>query len=132
MQSNADKNFYKWQHRAEEDIRAMEEMLHKSGLPNPVCFHAQQAAEKYLKGFLVFHGVRFAKIHNLVLLLDKCMEIDSKFSQLKEDIVFLDTFYVETRYPGDFPEFSMKESEDAYVAAIRVKNFVLSKIKINS
>jgi HEPN domain-containing protein len=129
MQDNAAKNFHRWQEKAEDDIRAMEAMLKKVGLPNPVCFHAQQTAEKYLKGFLVFHGVRFAKIHNLTLLLDKCIEINPNFESLKADIVFLDTFYVETRYPGDFPEFSMKESEDAYAAAIRVKDFVLSKIK---
>lgn len=35
-------------------------------------FHAQQAAEKALKGFLVWHGVRFRKTHSLEELGAQC------------------------------------------------------------
>jgi len=121
--------FYEWQKRAEDDIRAMEAMFKEGGLPNPICFHAQQSAEKYLKGFLNFHDVEFAKIHSLIQLLDQCMTLDQECASLKEDVVFLDTFYIETRYPGDYPSFSIKDAKEAYKAALRVKVFVLDKIK---
>lgn len=121
--------FYEWQKRAEDDIRAMEVMLKEGGLPNPICFHAQQSAEKYLKGFLDFHDVEFAKIHSLIQLLDQCIAVDLKLESLKDNVVFLNTFYIETRYPGDYPSFSIKDAKEAYLAALRVKEFVLGKIK---
>lgn len=121
--------FYEWEKRAEDDFRAMEVMLKEGGLPNPICFHAQQAGEKYLKGFLAFQDAESAKIHSLIQLVDQCIVIDSGFESLKEDAVLLNTFYIETRYPGDYPTFSMKEAKEAYEAAQRVKDFILEKIK---
>ncbi|MFO7905763.1 MAG: HEPN domain-containing protein, partial [Pirellulaceae bacterium] len=38
----------------------------------------QQAAEKHLKAFLVAHGVPFDRVHNLVYLLDLCVEVDAR------------------------------------------------------
>jgi len=35
-----------------------------------VCFHAQQCGEKYFKARLQEAGIRFAKTHNLVSLLN--------------------------------------------------------------
>ena len=52
-----------------------------------------------------------------------------KAQYLKDDAVFLNTFYIETRYPGDYPAFFTKEAKQAYEAALRVKVFVLDKIK---
>ena len=121
--------FHEWQKRAEDDIRAMEAMSKEGGLPNPICFHAQPSAEKYLKGFLTFHDAEFAKIHSLIQLLDQCMALDHEFASLKDEVVFLNTFYIETRYPGDYPAFSTKEAKQAYEATLRVKDFVLEKIK---
>jgi HEPN domain-containing protein len=34
-----------------------------------VCFHCQQGAEKYLKGFLAWHAVPFPRTHDLAALL---------------------------------------------------------------
>ena len=126
--TSAFRRFYDWQTKANDDFRAMEVMLKEGGLPNPICFHAQQGAEKYLKGFLVFHFKKFSKTHSLIHLLDGCKKIDQEFQQLEEEVLFLDTFYIETRYPGDYPSFSMKDGREAYQAALRVKDFVLGKI----
>jgi len=41
----------------------------------------------------------------------------------------LTTYYFETRYPGDYPEFSWQDAEQAYDAAKKIKKFVLEKIK---
>lgn len=35
----------------------------------------------------------------------------------------------ETRYPGEFPEISWDEAEEAYKAAEKIKEFVLEKTK---
>ena len=54
-----------WLERASEDIRAAEVLLAEGGLANVVCFHAQQAAEKFLKGFLAHHQHNVRKVHAL-------------------------------------------------------------------
>ena len=60
-----------WLGRAEEDLGVAEHLL-KGGAPYlaSVAFHAQQAAEKFLKARLVHHQVPFPKTHDLARLLD--------------------------------------------------------------
>lgn len=121
--------FDEWWKYAEEDI-AMAEMAIREHCPlNQICFHAQQAAEKYIKGFLVFSDRSFEKSHLLRYLLELCTVVDPTFEELKEDVVFLTQFYIETRYPGDMPDFSAAEAEVAYQSALRIKEFVLQKVK---
>lgn len=86
-------------------------------------------AEKYLKAFLVAKKRWFPKIHPVSKLLEFCMDIDISFDALREEAIFLTEFYVETRYPGDYPEFSWQEAEQAFAAAQSIEEFVLEKIK---
>lgn len=117
-----------WLTRAQEDIQAAEILLRENDLMNQVCFHCQQAAEKYLKGFLAFHETNVRKIHELEILLAECQKLDGSLSQLKEEAVYLNQFYVETRYPGDIPEFSRQDAQKALEAALRIKELILPKI----
>lgn len=120
--------FEEWARYAEEDRQIAELAIREDGPPNQICFHAQQLAEKYLKGFLVFSGGRFEKVHHLDYLLQLCEKIDSSFSELAEDVKYLTDFYTETRYPGDMPEFSFSECKKAFEAALRIREFVKSKV----
>lgn len=49
---------------------------------DPLCFHAQQCAEKYLKARLTEAGISFTKTHDLPTLLALAMlaEPDGRFS----------------------------------------------------
>lgn len=116
-----------WIQYADEDRQMAEFALEAKGPANQICFHAQQLAEKCLKGFLVFNDSRFEKIHQLDYLLTLCQKLDPSFSELKEAVKFLTDFYIETRYPGDVPEFSLAEARKAYEAAKSVQAFVLGK-----
>ncbi len=86
-------------------------------------------AEKFLKGILIFYKKEFPKIHDLLeletLLIDQTPEIEELHSSLK----LFNRYYIETRYPGDYPEFTKKEAEIAFKAALEIKKFVLEKIK---
>lgn len=121
--------FEEWARYADEDQQMAEIALKEDGPPNQVCFHSQQMAEKYLKGFLVYSKKRFEKTHQLAYLLELCEDLDSSFIELTEEIKYLSEFYIETRYPGDIPEFNLKECKKALEVAFRVKEFVLEKIK---
>lgn len=118
-----------WLARGDDDLVLVKLILEKgTGSPNLACFHAQQAAEKYLKGYLAHHDKHVRKIHDLPKLLGGCMQIDSSFKELREDAQYLTQFYIESRYPDDFIMFQLEDAEKAYGAATRVKEFVLEKI----
>lgn len=123
------KRFAEWAQYAEEDLQMAKLGMKENGPPNQICFHSQQVAEKYIKGFLVYSDRQFKKVHQLRYLLELCAQIDSSFEKiLRDDIMYLSRFYIETRYPGDFASFSADEAKRALTAAINVKDFVLSKI----
>lgn len=54
-----------WVEKADHDLRNADHTLtlHDEECPfDTVCFHAQQCAEKYLKGWLVYSNVDFPRI----------------------------------------------------------------------
>lgn len=118
-----------WLVRADEDIDIAELAIKEKGPTNPICFHTQQAAEKYLKAFLAFHEKHIRKIHDLEDLLITCKEIDASFGELRDDAQYLNQFYIETRYPADMPDFTFNDAKKSYEVALRVKKFVLAKLK---
>ena len=61
MDKNSKLKFMEWAKRAEEDITVAQLVLAENGPPNQICFHAQQSAEKYLKGYLIFKEQKFEK-----------------------------------------------------------------------
>jgi len=94
-----------------------------------ICFHFQQAAEKYLKSYIIAHELEFLKIHDLPLLLKICLWKDPSFEQLREDCEFLTTFYVDTRYPVHWPtQFSHQETQKALKASARIQDMVKNKL----
>ena len=65
------------------------------------CFHAQQCAEKYLKGYLVAHGVTFRFGHDLGYLIGLCAGIDPAFADLRPAAVTLSPYVGTARYPSE-------------------------------
>lgn len=129
MNKNRRIQFDEWARYAEEDLEMTKLALEEKGPPNQICFHAQQAAEKYLKAYIIFNNQEFEKSHQLGYLLDLCSKLDASFEELKEDVFYLTRFYIETRYPGDIPQFGINEAKKAYEATLRVKDFVMGKVK---
>ncbi len=118
-----------WFARAWDDERSAAALLKKRlGAPAIVCFLLQQAAEKYLKGFIVQRGGRFLKIHQLGSLLRLCAKFDPEFALFKKEAKFLNGFYVTARYPGDYPPFSWPQATEAFAAAEKIKNFIHQRL----
>lgn len=86
-------------------------------------------AEKYLKAFLVEKKKEFPKVHHLEYLLNLCININQSLIELKDDAVMLSEFYVISRYPGDYSEFTWQDAENAYKAAKKIKEFILKKLE---
>lgn len=89
-----------WLDKAEEDFHfASKHLEDEDKFFALICFHFHQAAEKYLKSYIVASNLTFRKIHNLKELLQICKAKDSSFSEIEEESTFLNQFYIETRYP---------------------------------
>jgi HEPN domain-containing protein len=91
-----------WIEKAEEDWEVLLKAYRARKNPayNAACFHAQQCAEKYLKGRLEEAGIAFAKTHNLDQLLKQAQAIEPSWAALQSDLDFLNDFSVLYRYPG--------------------------------
>ncbi len=115
-----------WLEKGDHDLRAAQSLMREpEPLTDIVCFHCQQAVEKYLKGFLVYHGAGFARVHDLRYLLNLCQEIDDAFAALGDQIDDLNGYAVEPRYPVDLPiYYPVEEARHALDLAQQVIVFV--------
>ena len=103
-----------WLIKAEHDlITAKQTLSMKSPPTDTPCFHAQQAVEKSLKALLTFHGVEFPKTHDLLVLLDFANKFTDKFEIFREKMAEMNSYAVETRYPGDFYEPPIEDAMEA-------------------
>jgi len=89
-----------WLAKANEDLLVVEKLTEYEIIAtSSVCFHCQQAVEKFLKAFLIANGIDIKKTHNIEYLLSECADIDNDFSDI--DTKELSDFGVDVRYPGD-------------------------------
>ena len=59
-----------WLRHARSDLAYATAPRPPGGLPEGLCFHAQQAAEKAIKAVLVAQGIAVPRTHNLTSLLE--------------------------------------------------------------
>ena len=94
-----------------------------------ICYHCQQTAEKYLKGFLAYLGKEVKKTHDLVLLNKLCQEANNDFKEIAEDCLLLTDYGVNIRYPYPL-ELNEKDMQLALKNAENIKSFVEGKITV--
>ena len=121
-----------WTQRAENDISSAL-YLAENMRPAPaeiICFHCQQAAEKYLKAFLVYNDQEPPKTHDLIEIVKLCSVFNADFSALNQKCDFLIPFASRTRYPGD-PSASNPNDEDIKTALAYAADIIkFVKVKI--
>jgi len=120
-----------WIQKAENDFSSAR---HLAGTMHPapaeiICFHCQQAAEKYLKAFLVFHDQEPPKTHDLIELAKQCDNFDADFLRIIPKCEYLLPFAVRIRYPGasDLEDGDMKR---ALAYASDIIEFVKAKLPL--
>ena len=118
-----------WVRKAEIDFKTADHLF-QSG-PNfaeGAAFHSQQAAEKYLKAFLVWHQIEFPKTHDIEALLKLAGRTDDKIPEILGEAAMLTPYGVDYRYPGEYPEVSRSDAERAFRLADRVRAEVRSRL----
>ena len=111
-----------WLQKAEGDFKTAGHLL-QSGTDflDVATFHSQQAAEKYLKAFLVWHQIEFSKTHDIEALLKLAGKADDKIPEILRDAAILTPYGVDYRYPGDYPDVTRHDAEQALRLADRVR-----------
>jgi len=91
-------------------------------------YHCQQAAEKALKGYLLFRGVSFEKTHDLKQLIRQAEPLAAGFDQFRGSAATLTPYAAAYRYPGEFAtlEPSREEFDEAVRQAQAIYDFVLN------
>jgi HEPN domain-containing protein len=90
-----------WVRKAENDYIAAKELTASSqSLHDQVCFHCQQAAEKYFKALLQELGLVVPKVHDLETLLAILLPHDQGLQILDRGLDRLTSYAVDYRYPG--------------------------------
>jgi len=123
------KEFKEWQRLADMDLKTAEYL--KEMKPPPIeiiCYHCQQSAEKYLKGYLVFCGVVPPKMHDLDELCKTCIKYSDSFNNIADMCSDLTAYGVQPRYPMELAldEDDVKQALDS---AKKVMDFILAIIK---
>lgn len=113
-----------WVAKAEGDFNTARRELAAPSAPNydAVCFHAQQCAEKYLKGRLVEAGIAFPRTHDLGALLTLLLPIEPTWAPLRPELDSLTDRAVEIRYPGASADEN--DAEEALAIAQRFREIV--------
>ncbi len=118
-----------WVKKAEIDLNTAE-YLCGSGTKyvSAAAFHAQQAAEKYLKAFLIWHQIEFKKIHDIAALLRLASSVAPDLPVVLRDAESLTPYGVEYRYPGDYPQVNMALAQQALGIATRVRDEIRARL----
>ncbi len=125
------KEFEKWFRKAESDLLVIKNNLSSNEVPiDACCFHAQQAAEKYLKAYLVSKLIIFPKTHDLQSLLNLCIRQNNTFNKIIEPAIRLSDYAIGPRYPDAFDDLSIDDALNAEKDAKEIKEFILKNFFI--
>jgi len=94
-----------------------------------ICFHCQQAVEKFLKWFLVLHDMEPPKIHDLEELEKLCETIMPEFSEIYEKCTVLSGFAVQSRYPNEI-RVEKQDMDKALDYAKFIREFIRTKFPL--
>jgi HEPN domain-containing protein len=117
-----------WVEKAEVDYltAVLANRQRKQPLPDSVCYHAQQCAEKYLKAYLVFRGATPPRTHDLARLLNQCASYDATLAAKMSLVQSLDPYSVAFRYPG--VSATIIQAKEAVKTMRRLRTFLRRKL----
>jgi HEPN domain-containing protein len=117
-----------WIEKADHDLgTAQVTYLYLPKYRDTIAFHCQQAAEKFLKGFLLFLDIPFSRQHSLNYLLGLLSQKIDISNELFDNASELEDFAVDIRYPDTSIELSDNEIQQAFKIAKLIRAFVITQ-----
>ena len=89
-----------WIQKAENDLLNVTNNLQANQTPwDTVCFHCQQAVEKYIKAVLVVRGQEIPRTHDLEQLYNLIQALIPGMEKQRDELRWLTAYAVISRYP---------------------------------
>lgn len=107
-----------WFAKAAQDMKRVDALLAIND-EEGAGFHLQQAAEKYLKGYLLGRGWQLKRTHDLDDLIDDALQFDARFELFRKASRFSGEFYVSERYPFPLASTPPRKKLDAAIEKIK-------------
>ena len=111
-----------WLKIAKKDFERVEKLL-KINDHIAAGFYLQQAVEKFLKAFLLDHGWKLKRLHDLEILLNDAIKYKTEFEMFRNVCQQISIFYFTERYPY-FMDTAIDE-KDVNDAFLIVKKLVI-------
>lgn len=94
-----------WLWKAENDLKAAKAISHYYEDPptDTICYHSHQVVEKCLKAVLLFFDADLVKVHDLIEILNLCIQHEPDLNAFRESLETLNQYYIEAKYPLDHP-----------------------------
>ncbi|MCL1932124.1 MAG: HEPN domain-containing protein [Treponema sp.] len=118
------KRHEEWIDRAKSSLEISKIAINNNVYYEDLCYQAQQAVEKGLKGLLIYYEVEPEFTHNIRILLDGL----EKFTIIPENIkeaTNLTKYAVITRYPGEYDEIT----KEGYEKSVKIAKDCLEWIE---
>lgn len=104
-----------WLVKAQRDLESARRLaVGEDPLYDTAIYHCQQAGEKSLKAFLVYHDKRLIKTHNLDLLVTESAVFADEYTKHYDAALRLTQHATLFRYPGDQLEPTQAEYNQAF------------------
>ncbi len=118
-----------WLIKAQRDLASAQRLAAgEDPLLDTAAYHCQQAAEKAVKGFLVFRDVRVRKTHDLEELVAETTALTPDYARLTDAAKRITEYATMFRYPGMQMEPTQAEYEQAYQDASEFVRITLALI----
>lgn len=122
-----------WLVRARHDLEAARKLAAgHDPLLDTAIYHCQQAVEKTLKGFLVWHDQRFPKTHDIEVLLKLAMTFEPRLPSAIADPDRMTEYATAFRYPGDVAEPERVEFDRALRDAEVLHHLVIAVVPVET
>ncbi|GAC1345928.1 MAG: hypothetical protein NVSMB14_09060 [Isosphaeraceae bacterium] len=116
-----------WLLKAVRDLKGARVLAAESDeLLELAVYHCQQAAEKAIKGYLVFYDEPFRKIHDVPILLEQAAKIEPSFASWLTSAENLNEYSTVYRYPGASSTADLDEFLEAWDDAETIVRQVLT------
>jgi HEPN domain-containing protein len=115
-----------WFEFGRRDLEAARTLIRASGPLAPAGMLLQQAAEKYLKGYLIYYGWKLKKTHDLTRLVADLADYDRSFEPHLDTLQQISEYYLEERYP---PLLAVSPSAEEMGASLHVVEQLVQHIE---
>lgn len=125
MQNRTKKLTTEWFKKAENDLSFAKASYEEfDDFYSQMCILCHDAAEKYLKAFIVSTGKRTEPIHDLLRLLNECKKIDPSFEDFVEKLRILNRYYTPLKYPSHYPMLTKDQTKEALEITEELQKFI--------